>query len=481
MIERWLPNLSFAFSTKDEKSFLRLRTLIWLRWIAVIGQSITIAYVWYLGFQFPVLACFSVIILSALLNIWLYKKFPAARRLKTPYVLLTLSYDIIQLSTLLFLTGGLQNPFAFLLLAPVTIAATTQPIRITIILQALAFVCSLILLYFHLNLPWFPDTPIELPRLFIFGEWLAVVTGLIFVSFYLWRVSRESHQMSEALASAEMVLAREQKLSALDGLAAAAAHELGTPLSTILLVAKELQNECPKDSPYMEDLHLLHSEAIRCRVILTKLTDRKSQADLMHNHMSLSEVIDEVAAPLRSSTKKITIQAMPGPDTELIGPISREPVIKRNPGILYALGNIVGNAIDFAENELKITAQWNRDDVWLTISDDGPGFKADMIERLGEPFVTSRPIGAYDTLDTTEAIGMGLGFFIAKTLLERSGATIEIWNQTAPEKGAVVLLTWERDEIDVGLQEHRVTAPYYKAPEEDSTHQGDSNKSPKKS
>ncbi len=461
MIERWLPNLSFAFNTKDEKSYLRLRTLVWLRWIAVIGQSITLTYVWYLDFHFNVVACAAVIILSALLNIWLYSKFPAARRLKTPYVLLTLSYDIIQLSILLYLTGGLQNPFAFLLLAPVTIAATTQPIRITIILQVLAFICSLILLNFHQDLPWYPDTPITLPKLFIFGEWLAVVTGLIFVSFYLWRVAREAHQMSEALTSAEMILAREQKLSALDGLAAAAAHELGTPLSTILLVAKELQNECPKDSPYMEDLKLLHSEAVRCRGILTKLTNRKSQTDLMYDHMNLTELIDEVAEPLRSSTKKITIQAMPGPETELIGPISREPVIKRNPGIIYALGNIVGNAIDFAERELKITAQWSRDDVWLTIVDDGPGFQADLIDRLGEPFVTSRPVGGYDTLDTNEAIGMGLGFFIAKTLLERSGATIEIWNQKAPEKGAVVLLTWERDEIDVGLQEHRVTAPYY--------------------
>ncbi len=461
MIERWLPNLSFSLTTKDEKSFLRLRTLIWLRWTAIIGQSVAVLYVWYLGFDFPAVACLLIIFLSALLNLWLYQKFPAARRLKTPYVLLTLSYDLIQLTVLLSLTGGLQNPFAFLLLAPVTIAATTQPIRITIMLQVLAFLCTILLIYFHLHLPWYPGPPLLFPKLVIIGDWFAVVTGLVFVSFYLWRVSRESYQMSEALSSAEMILAREQKISALDGLAAAAAHELGTPLSTILLVAKELQNECPDDSPYHEDLQLLHSEAVRCRGILTKLTDRKSQTDLMHNDMSLTELIDEVLSPVHKTTKNVTIIAQPGPDTELIGPISREPIIQRNPGIIYALGNIVGNAIDFAEKELKITAQWTADDVWITIADDGPGFKPDMIERLGEPFVTSRPVGGYDTLDTNEAIGMGLGFFIAKTLLERSGATIEIWNQKAPEKGAMVLLTWERDEIDVGLQEHRASAPYF--------------------
>lgn len=245
--------------------------------------------------------------------------------------------------------------------------------------------------------------------------------------------------MSAALAATDTVLAHEQRLHALDGLAAAAAHELGTPLSTIVLVAKELERELGADSKYIEDLSLLRSQALRCREILQKLTTSPDEQDPMHASVSVREIIDESAAPHRQSGKRLIIVA--GAVADAQGAARTEPVGERRPGVIYGLGNIIENAVDFANSEVEIVARWSESDVIVTIADDGPGFPAELMDSIGEPYVSTRRM-----LETreTEHSGLGLGFFIAKTLLERSGATVVFSNRPAHRQGAVIQVSWPR-------------------------------------
>src|SRR6187549_2002711 len=265
---------------RQGESRLRLQTIVRLRWLAVLGQTITVvgAY-WVLGIDLPIGGCLAVIALSAWINVALRIRYPASQRLRSHYAFVMLAYDVLQLAALLYLTGGLENPFAFLLIAPVTVSASTLPIRVTALLGALAIGAATLLTNFHHPLPWFHHSNLLLPFPYVMGVWAAVVSGILFIGFYSWRTAEEARRMAEALAAAEMVLAREQKLSALDGLAAAAAHGLGTPLATIAVVAKELKRELPEEGPHTEDIDLLISQTGRCREILSRLANRDTQAD----------------------------------------------------------------------------------------------------------------------------------------------------------------------------------------------------------
>lgn len=252
--------------------------------------------------------------------------------------------------------------------------------------------------------------------------------------------------MSAALAATDLVLAREQKLHALDGLAAAAAHELGTPLSTIVLVAKELEKDSHPMSPMREDLALLRSQAMRCREILTKLTRSPSAQDPLHAHVAMRELLDESVAPYRAHQTTIKITAKARPDASLEG--MAEPIGERRPGVVYGIGNLIENAIDFALDTVEVSATWNDRQVQVEIIDDGPGFPADVLETLGEPYVTTRATGG--RMGDGESKGMGLGFFIAKTLLERSGASVTLANQELPLRGAIVQVNWPRAAFEAG-------------------------------
>lgn len=251
--------------------------------------------------------------------------------------------------------------------------------------------------------------------------------------------------MSDALTATELLLAREQKLSALDGLAAAAAHELGTPLSTIAVVAKELKREIPEDSPLREDIELLHSQAARCREILGTLTQNTGETDAVYSKMSLGHLVEEVIEPFRIFDKQIEVELRPPPAKD--GQIQAEPVIARNAGVIYALTNLVENAVDYASSKVEILAEWTRDEIHITIIDDGPGFAASIFGRLGEPYVTTRP-RLPEVDNDSESGGMGLGYFIAKTLLERSGAVLTLENREFPDSGAVVRVTLKRHMSD---------------------------------
>ena len=247
--------------------------------------------------------------------------------------------------------------------------------------------------------------------------------------------------MSEALAATELVLSREQRLHALDGLAAAAAHELGTPLGTITVVAREIERSLPPDSPLKDDVELLRSQVQRCRVILKTLTEKSAQGDPLHAFLPLSHLIEEAVEPYRVFEKEIKIIAGPAPGLD--GDAAKEPISERRPGVVYGLTNLVENGIDFSQTRVEIIAGWTAERVTITIADDGPGFAPAILGTLGDPYVTSRGTERTQTKDD-QGGGLGLGFFIAKTLLERSGAEIEVANREQPQSGAVVQISWPR-------------------------------------
>ena len=419
---------------------VRLDTLVRLRWVSIIGQTTAVLVVRYgLNFNLPVWACLSVIALSAWLNIALRVRFRVSQRLDPDRAAWLLAFDIAELALLLFLTGGLQNPFAFLFVGPVLIAATALPPVLTLRLAGFAMVCATILAFVHYPLPWDPadPDPPELAGLYVAGIWLSILLAMGFLGVQAWLVTQQSRQLTDALTATELVMAREQHLSQLDGLAAAAAHELGTPLSTISLISRELERAIEPGSPYADDIRLLREQAGRCREILAKITEL-SASGAPFDRMRLSTLIEEVVAPHRIAGVAI--------DVRLPADRADEPVGARNPAILYGLGNILENAVDFAAGRVEVFANWSSQSVTVTIGDDGPGFSPEIIERIGEPYVTSRrrPRNA----EMYEGGGLGLGFFIAKTLLERSGAALSFENRMIPDHGAVVSIQWARADFE---------------------------------
>jgi two-component system sensor histidine kinase RegB len=427
---------------------MRLRTLVRLRWLAIVGQAGAVLGVHFvLGFPLPLGLCMGAVALSAWLNIFLSIRWRKSVRLSETHAGLMLLYDVLQLAVLLYLTGGLENPFSFLFLVPVTISATSLSTRWTLWLGLMAFGCATFLAFEHFPLPWIPGQELVLPEFYIGGMWAALICGVVFAAIYARRIADEARQMSSALAATEMILAREQRLSALDGMAAAAAHELGTPLATIALVAKELKRDSPADSPHTEDIDLLISQTARCREILSRLAKREAQTDEMYQRTAMLAMIEELIEPLRGSEVVIAVTSTADGDDRAR---ATEPVFSRNPGIAYGLGNLLENAVDFAEARVEIDAKWNPAQVSITVKDDGPGFHENIFDRLGDPFVTTRPgYGEESRVDGGHE-GMGLGFFIAKTLLERSGAAVSLANRPAPEHGAVVHVVWPRALIDLG-------------------------------
>lgn len=410
---------------------LRLNTLIRLRWLAIIGQSITVIVIayWFM-FPLPVSLCFALIACSAWLNLLLTFRFPAAHRLKPLAALGILTFDALQLAGLLYMTGGLTNPFSLLMTVPVVISATSLPLSLTSILGVFVMALTTLLAFFHLPLPWFAGTELAMPFLYVAGMWMAVVSSIAFTAIYAWRVAEEARLLANALSATELVLQREQHLSALDGLAAAAAHELGTPLATIALVAKEMERALGNDPKFHEDVTLLRSQSERCRQILKRLTSLSSDSEVHLARLPLTSLVEEVIAPHRDFG--IAIKLEPG---EQVGP---EPVGHRNPGVIYGLGNLVENAVDFAVNTVVIRWTWNEREVVFEVIDDGPGFPPEIIDRIGEPYMTTRH-GA------ERGGGLGLGLFIAKTLLERSGATLTFSNVNERGKGAIVTIEWPRE------------------------------------
>lgn len=430
---------------------LRLSTIVRLRWLAVAGQAITlVAVYWGFGFPLPIWPALAIVAVTAATNVFLRRRKPRRQRLSDRDAGMLLGFDIVQLALLLFLTGGLANPFVVLFLAPVLISATALSPRTTLALGMLAILLASVLGLYHYPLPWHPASTFDPPPLFMIGMWLSVVVSVSFIGGYAFAVAKETRQLSHALAEAELVLAREQHLSALDGLAAAAAHELGTPLGTVAVVVRELERELPADSPHRDDIRLLREQSDRCRSILGTLTSLGS-GDAHFARMPLSHLLEEVVAPHRPFGIAINV-ALPSKP-------AAEPVIERNPAILYGLGNIVENAVDFATSEVTVTARWDQNEVVIAVTDDGPGFAPDVMNRLGEPYVTVRTHARSGRSEgSKDTGGLGLGYFIAKTLLERTGAALALENRAYPDSGAIVSVRWPRGELDLNPESQGETA-----------------------
>lgn len=439
---------------------MRLETLVLLRWLAITGQLISVVFVRYgLGYQMALGPCLVLIGLSVLLNAGLLIRYGPGHRPSTRLAFLQLAYDSVQLGGLLFLTGGLGNPFAILLLAPVSVSASTLPSRQTIWLGFLVVIIASALALFHLPLPWEPGSSFEPPRVYLTGVWVAILCGVAFVAGYTSKVAHEARQLVDALTITELALSRQQQLSALDGLAAAAAHELGTPLATIALAAKEIRRD-HGEGELAEDLDLIIDQVARCRAILGKLRNLRPSGSDIFDTATLSDIVAELAkvheAPAAMEGKSITLAQSRATEDE--------PVIPRNVAVLYGLGNLIENAVQFAKVEVTIRAVWDGKRVMIAISDDGPGFPPDLLSRLGEPYLTTRTRDRDDPRHPDGAGGLGLGVFIAKTLLERTGASLRFFNARASGH-ACVEISWPRDVLvsSVTRDAQGVEAPPYRA------------------
>jgi two-component system sensor histidine kinase RegB len=422
---------------RHPQRYVRLDTILRLRWLAVLGQlSAIFIVVQGLEFDLPITPCLVIVTLSALVNLGLQIAFNPMERMEPVYAAALLALNIVELAALLYFTGGLQNPFSFLFLAPVLISATALPVRFTIALGLLAVACASALGFFYLPLPWDAEEPLVLPPIYLLGVWLSIALAIGVTSLYAFQVTEESRKLSDALAATELVLAREQHLTQLDGLAAAAAHELGTPLSTIVLISRELERTLAGNGAAASDIKTLREQAQRCRDILAKIT-QLSSTGAPFDHMKLSTLIEETVAPHRDFGVDIKVR--------IAVAAAKEPVGTRNPAILYGVGNILENAVDFARNEVEVNAWWNADTVEIVVSDDGPGFAPEIIKRIGEPYLSRRP---HTDESQSEHGGLGLGVFIARTLLERTGATVSFTNRIFPEHGAVVQIVWPRHDFE---------------------------------
>ncbi len=417
---------------------LRASTLISLRWLGLAGQLAAVL-VTALLFDFEIRLgwALGVIGAGAWMNLALLLRPNPRPVLEGWGAAAQLSFDVLQLGALLGLTGGLDNPFCLLLIAPVTIAAAALPTRQTMTIGVLALLVASILFFVPEPLPWRGGEQFALPPLYRLGVWIAVMTGVLFTAGYAWRTANEARRMALALAATDSILAREQRLAAMGGLAAAAAHELGTPLATIQIVARELLRNAKGDAALAEDAALLVQQAERCRDILKALSQRSDTGEVADARLSLKMLLNECAEPHRGAGPRIEI-AVEG----AMGAV--EPEVRRLPEAVRAISTLIENATDFAVFEVRVTARYDDRTVRVEVRDDGPGFASDVLARLGEPYVTSRPLGEGSR---TGHQGMGLGFFIAKTLLEKTGASLMFGNLRNKE-GAQVTITWPREAIE---------------------------------
>ncbi len=405
---------------------IRLRTLVALRWVAIAGQFAAVCGALLIGAGFPLGAVLAVIVLAIALNLVLSLR--QGRRISAREAAWQLGFDLAQVAALLALTGGLANPFALLLLVPVTIAATTLPGRYLIGLGAATLVMLTLSTVFAQPLTFGHGGLVPLREPLMAGHWLAIVIGAVFFSIFARRVAAELTATTEALFAARMALEREQKLQHLGGVVAAAAHELGTPLATIKLVSAELADELSEALPAREDLAedvaLLQQSADRCRDIMRSM-GASGRDDLLIRSTPICELLDEAARPHQGRGAQIVLDIQ-----------DDLPVIRRDAAVIHGLRNLIQNAVDFARRQVTITAGQDENELWLRVSDDGPGFSPALLPRIGNPFLTTRPRAE----DGRNYEGMGLGLFIAKALLEGSGARLRFAN--GAKGGAQITVTW---------------------------------------
>lgn len=443
-------NNANPYVRQQRSNWIRLQTFIVLRWVAIFGQiaAITIS-VRYFDLQLNLGLCFMVVGVSTVANLIAMSIFPDSKRMTQNQLMLMFLFDILQLGALLFLTGGLHNPFSLLILVPVAISATVLQTRATIFLGLMTIGVTTLVVPFNIALHTSDGEILIMPDVFVFGFWVAILIGTVFLGMYARRVTTEIESMSEALLATQMALSREQKLTDLGGVVAAAAHELGTPLATIKLVSVELLDDLDHMPQQKEDVELIRDQVDRCRDILRSM-GQIGKDDLHLRFAPLSAVVEEAAEPHMNRGTPVTITLMP---SETSGPV--QPSVRRQPEIIHGLRNLIQNAVDFSSANVWVDVKWDETKITLKIIDDGRGFPPHLIKRIGDPFVSNRR-ATQNQQNRPGYEGMGLGLFIAKTLLERSGAELSFANgcdpflshSERPERcGAIIQVVWQRDMI----------------------------------
>ncbi len=429
-------------------SWIRIRTMILIRWMAIFGQSIALfASILIFDLMINIPLCMFAIGMSVVGNLFATLVYPETKRLSEFENMAMILFDLVQLALLLFATGGLNNPFSVLMMAPVVISSSILPLRYAVFIAATAIAMITALGFYHLPLRTEQLFILRNADIFIFGNWVAITVGMIFLSIYARRITQEMNTMGDALFATQMALEREQKLTDLGGVVAAAAHELGTPLATIKLASAELMDDLSDDPDLYEDAKLIRDQADRCRDILRSM-GRAGKDDKHLQTAPLSQVVTEAAEPHQDRGIEIVIY----PVDNLA--IDQQPIIFRRAEIIHGLRNMIQNAVDFARSKVWIELEWADEFIVVRIKDDGKGYPHDMLGQIGNPFLSRRKSA---TKDRPGYDGMGLGLFIAKTLLERTGALLifanggdtQAPNRTAgAPKGAIVEISWQRSEIE---------------------------------
>ena len=422
---------SEVFTSKDNIQ-LDKKTLIILRWIALIGQYLTISIVYFvLKFELLFFYCSAVILIGALTNFFLQFKFHK-NQLNNFTSTFFLFYDLIQLSILLYLTGGVTNPFIILLIVPAIVSSTFLTLRSTINLSITTIVILILLTIYHLPLPHSGELHFHVPDIYLYAVPIAIIIGLIFLTYFGVRFGIESRKRTEALNRLELILAKEHELESIGLQAAAAAHSLGTPLSTITVIAKELEKETSNNPKYSKDIELLLSQTKRCSDILKNLSKNQLQEDGFLTDIKIEELLGEIVKSYAEiSEKKLSL---------LVEKNRFNPQIERTLEITYGLRNFIGNAVKYSKSSVDISLESNDKVTKVQVCDDGPGFSEDILNVLGEPYIRSK-----NKIISSKS-GLGLGTFIGKTLLERMKANVN-FDKCPKTNGAMVIIKWQTRDL----------------------------------
>ncbi len=420
-------DFSTLFRTKENLN-LDKSTLTILRYIAIIGQFIAINIVFfYLNLEFPIKASLLVVFIGLLTNPYLQFKVKA-NQLKDTYASLFLLYDLFQLAILLYLTGGIFNPFSILLIIPAIVSSTFLSMGTTIILGFITTLILFTLTHYYLPLPGFLEENFNVPSFYKFGILISILIGLIFLSYFGIRFAGETKKRSEALNKLQEVIAKEYELESLGGQAAAAAHSLGTPLATIAVVAKELKKEIGDNKDVSKDIDLLISQTKRCSEILKQISKKQIEEDIFISSIKLEDLLEEIIDSFKETSSK-KIELVSNDDNNKIN-------IERTPEIIYGLRNFIGNAVKFSKSRVKINLTSDLEKIEIKVNDDGPGIPDDIIKKIGEPYIKSK------STELNPNSGLGLGTFLGKTLLEKQGAKLS-FRRNNDLGGALVIISWK--------------------------------------
>ena len=421
----------FDLFKNEENLQLEKKTLVILRWIAIVGQILTILVVNFVfNFDLPIISCMIIIAFGGITNIYLqlwFKKSELSPLDSTFF----LFYDLFQLTFLLFLTGGIKNPFVIFLIVPSIVSSTLLTLKNTFILAFATILFLLAITFYHLPLPHPGNIYFHVPDYYLYAVPIAVVIVLVFLTYFGARFGFESRKRAEALKELELILAKEQELESIGLQAAAAVHSLGTPLSTITVIAKELKKEIVKNPKYSKDIDLLLSQAKRCSEILKKISQAQIEDDKFVSEVTMQNLLVEITRSFEEiSEKKIILN---------LDKAKKEILMDRSVEITYGIRNFIGNAVKFSKSKIKVNLDSNSKQVKISISDDGPGFPEDVSKRIGQPYIATRSEGL------GSKAGLGLGTFIGKTLLERKKAYLNFSN--LEKEGALVTIVWNTSDI----------------------------------